>query len=72
VALDLVMVGLKMPDASMREIHMNFRRIKGIVDVPSNHSVDDTVGKLKTILQAKGITLFALNRSQRRSGESLE
>jgi len=28
--------------------------------VPSNHSVDDTVGKLKTILQAKGITLFAL------------
>ncbi len=39
---------------------MNVRRIKGIVDVPSNHSVDDTVGKLKTILQAKGITLFAL------------
>ena len=39
---------------------MNVRRIKGIVDVPSNHSVDDTVGKLKTILQAKGVTLFAL------------
>jgi len=44
----------------MQEIHMNVRRIKGIVDVPSNHSVDDTVGKLKTILQAKGVTLFAL------------
>jgi len=44
----------------MQEIHMNVGRIKGIVDVPSNHSVDDTVGKLKTILQAKGITLFAL------------
>src|SRR6266850_6473144 len=52
--------GLKMPGASMQEIHMNVRRIKGIVDVPSNHSVDETVGKLKTILQAKGVTLFAL------------
>ena len=28
--------------------------------MPSNHSVDDTVEKLKGILQAKGITLFAL------------
>jgi len=44
----------------MQEIHMNVGRIKGIVDVPSKHSVDDTVGKLKTILQAKGVTLFAL------------
>src|SRR5256886_3716776 len=34
--------------------------VKGMVDVPSNHSVDETVGKLKTILQAKGVTLFAL------------
>ena len=33
---------------------------KGIVDRPSNHSVDDTVGKLKSILQAKGVKLFAL------------
>lgn len=32
----------------------------GIVDVPSNHSVDQTVERLKDILQAKGITLFAL------------
>jgi uncharacterized protein (DUF302 family) len=30
----------------------------GIVDVPSNHSVDQTVDKLKSILQSKGITLF--------------
>jgi len=28
--------------------------------MPSNHSVDETVKKLKGILQAKGITLFAL------------
>jgi uncharacterized protein (DUF302 family) len=32
----------------------------GLIDIPSNHSVDETVGKLKGILQAKNITLFAL------------
>jgi uncharacterized protein (DUF302 family) len=32
----------------------------GIVSKPSNHSVDATVEKLKGILQAKGVTLFAL------------
>jgi uncharacterized protein (DUF302 family) len=33
---------------------------KGIIDKPSNHSVDQTVDRLKTILQSKGVTLFAL------------
>ena len=33
---------------------------KGIIDTPSSHSVDETVEKLKGILQAKGVTLFAL------------
>jgi len=32
----------------------------GIVNQPSRHSVDETVAKLKGILQAKGVTLFAL------------
>jgi uncharacterized protein (DUF302 family) len=32
----------------------------GIVDKPSNHSVDETVEKLKDILQSKGVTLFAM------------
>jgi uncharacterized protein (DUF302 family) len=32
----------------------------GIVSKPSNHSVDATVEKLKGILQAKGVALFAL------------
>src|ERR1700736_6726078 len=32
----------------------------GIIAIPSNHSVDQTVEKLKGILQAKGVTLFAL------------
>jgi len=33
---------------------------KGIIDKPSNHSVDQTVDRLKNILQAKGVALFAL------------
>jgi uncharacterized protein (DUF302 family)/uncharacterized membrane protein YidH (DUF202 family) len=32
----------------------------GIINNASNHSVDETVEKLKGILQAKGVTLFAL------------
>ncbi len=32
----------------------------GIVDVPSSHTVDQTVDKLESILQSKGITLFAV------------
>lgn len=33
---------------------------KGIVDIRSNHPVDATVEKLKSILEAKSVTLFAL------------
>lgn len=33
---------------------------KGIVDKASNHSVEETVNRLKNILQAKGVTLFAV------------
>ena len=32
----------------------------GIINKASGHSVDETVEKLKGILQAKGVTLFAL------------
>ncbi|SRR5216683_1722090 len=32
----------------------------GIVDIPSNHSVDETVERLKEILHVKGVTLFVL------------
>jgi uncharacterized protein (DUF302 family)/uncharacterized membrane protein YidH (DUF202 family) len=32
----------------------------GIINKASNHSVDETVEKLKSILQSKGVTLFAL------------
>jgi uncharacterized protein (DUF302 family) len=32
----------------------------GIIDKPSSHSVNQTVDKLKNILQSKDVTLFAL------------
>src|ERR1035438_2585556 len=33
---------------------------RGIVDIPSHHSVDETVAKIEGILRTKGVTLFAL------------
>ena len=32
----------------------------GIVRIPATHSVDETVENLKTLLQAKGVMLFAI------------
>src|SRR5262249_58138951 len=32
----------------------------GIIDKPSNHTLDATVNRLKDTLKAKGVTLFAL------------
>ena len=32
----------------------------GIIDRPSNHTVDETVNRLKNMLKTKGVTLFAL------------
>jgi uncharacterized protein (DUF302 family) len=41
---------------------LNRRSLKeaGIISVTSNHSVDETVDRLKNLLQSKGITLFAV------------
>ena len=33
---------------------------RGIIDRPSGHSLEETVARLKDILQAGGVTLFAL------------
>ena len=33
---------------------------KGIIEKPSNHSVEQTVHRLKNILQSRGVTMFAL------------
>ena len=42
------------------ETFMALTTNNGIINKPSNHSVDQTVEKLKGILQAGGVTLFAL------------
>lgn len=39
---------------------MTQRTSNGIIDIPSNYTVDQTVEKLKGILQAKGAILFGL------------
>lgn len=36
------------------------KKNEGIIMIPSNHSVDQTVDRIKAILESKGITLFAL------------
>jgi uncharacterized protein (DUF302 family)/uncharacterized membrane protein YidH (DUF202 family) len=46
--------------ANSKENTMALTGGKGIIDKPSNHSVDQTVERLKGILEAKGVTLFAL------------
>jgi uncharacterized protein (DUF302 family) len=43
-----------------KEINMTFGSNTGIINKPSNNSVDETVERLKGILAAKGVTLFAL------------
>ena len=46
--------------ANGKEVSMTPNRDRGIIDTPSNHSVDETVEKLKRTLQAKGVTIFAI------------
>ena len=55
--LAAILVGLALPGlgVSQQTVGKN-----GIVTIPSNHSVDETVERLKAILRSKGITLFAV------------
>jgi len=46
--------------ANREEISMTLDKSRGIIDTPSHHPVDQTVEKLRGILAAKGVTLFAL------------
>jgi len=39
---------------------MTLSKGEGIINIPTNHSVDQAVEKLKGVLQAKGVNLFAL------------
>jgi uncharacterized protein (DUF302 family) len=64
MAIYLVSVGsfanLQPANIGNGEVSMLAAANKGIVERPSNHSVEQTVDRLKNILQAKGVTLFAL------------
>jgi uncharacterized protein (DUF302 family) len=55
--LAVILVGLALPASAAGK---PADKKNGIVTIPSNHSVDETVDRLKGILQSKGITLFAL------------
>jgi uncharacterized protein (DUF302 family) len=63
-ALPVLLVGLALgvsgpPDPTVPAAD-TVEKGEGIVAKLSNHSVDETVAKLKTILEAKGVKLFAL------------
>jgi len=73
IALFLALVGLAMAiylvsvrgstslhPENNEEVSMTPAANKGIIDKPSNHSVEQTVDRLKNILQSKEVTLFAL------------
>jgi uncharacterized protein (DUF302 family)/uncharacterized membrane protein YidH (DUF202 family) len=45
---------------SVRGIRMSVAGQEGIVRMASNHSVDETVGKIQEILKAKGVKLFVV------------
>jgi len=49
-----------MAKRSARQKAMPTKTDTGIISIPSNHSVDQTVDKLQDQLQAKGVKLFAL------------
>lgn len=42
------------------EVTMTVSSNAGLVTIPSRHSVDQTVARLKALLDSKGITLFAV------------
>ena len=54
-----LLIGLTLPGSgtSAKDIVM---KEEGIATIPSNHSVDETVDRLKEILGSKGIAVFAL------------
>jgi uncharacterized protein (DUF302 family) len=64
LAMAIYLVSIRSSTSSQfvtrEEISMTPSSGTGIINKPSNHSVDQTVEKLKGILAAKGVTLFTL------------
>jgi uncharacterized protein (DUF302 family) len=57
---DLALLSFFAQDEMNMEVAMQFGGTNGIADIPSNHSVDQTVDRLKGILELKAVALFAL------------
>jgi uncharacterized protein (DUF302 family)/uncharacterized membrane protein YidH (DUF202 family) len=64
LAMAVYLISVREPGPANSEPHkeraMTSNPDSGIVTVPSNHSVDQTVEKLEATLQAKGVKLFAV------------
>jgi uncharacterized protein (DUF302 family)/uncharacterized membrane protein YidH (DUF202 family) len=64
LAMAIYLVSVRGPANTHREnneeVSMTRATDNGIIDKPSNHSVEQTVDRLKNILQSKGVTVFAL------------
>jgi len=60
LAMAIYLLSLRSSAVNSKESPMPLKQSNGIIDTPSNHSVDQTVERLKSILKEKGITLFAL------------
>jgi uncharacterized protein (DUF302 family)/uncharacterized membrane protein YidH (DUF202 family) len=60
IAMAIYLVSVHSFGENSKETSMSTTRDDGIIDRPSKHSVDETVAKLKEMLAAKGVTLFAL------------
>ena len=52
--------GLSSPHSGNSEERYMATTTRGIIDTPSNHSVEETVDRLEKVLHSKGVTLFAL------------
>jgi uncharacterized protein (DUF302 family)/uncharacterized membrane protein YidH (DUF202 family) len=60
IYLVLVRSSTRSPLENNKETSMTIPKGKGMIDIPSKHSVSQTVERLKGVLAAKGVTLFAL------------
>jgi uncharacterized protein (DUF302 family)/uncharacterized membrane protein YidH (DUF202 family) len=64
LAMAIYLVAVREPrqvgTGNRQEIEMTTPSGNGIVTIPSQHSVDDTIAKLEAMLEAKGVKVFAL------------
>jgi uncharacterized protein (DUF302 family)/uncharacterized membrane protein YidH (DUF202 family) len=61
LAMAIYLVSVPTPTGpANKDTPMPLKQSNGIIDTPRVHSVDQTVERLKAILQEKGVTLFAL------------